>query len=382
MDAFRTGGDDPRPGAVGRGTAPPAQHPGSDDVPAVRPWDHYRGSGRPGVPVDRNPGAADRLPPETSPPRWRHRRTALVWTVVWEVARRLPESVVFAVAAVGGELAHRVAGGARRRVMENLRRVVDPGALDVTTRHAFRSYARYWIEAFRAADIGVDETHVRTTTAGFRHLDGVLAEERGAIVLLAHHGSWDMAARWAESHGYHLAVVAEVLRPRALFTRFVRLREAVGLEVVPLARNERADGRIASRLGAVLDANHLVGLLTDRDLRGRSPEVTFFGERTSMPVGAAVLSCRRGTPIVPITMLQRPGRRWHLQIMPPIRPDGRSVREVHAEVAQALETLIRLDPAQWHAFQPVWPEAGGREAAPGVPGEEERDAPPRSPRNP
>jgi phosphatidylinositol dimannoside acyltransferase len=338
---------------------------GADERPAVRPHFSYRGSGLPGQQVHRNPGATSRLPAEESPPSWRARRTTLLWTVLWECARRLPEALVFAVAAAAGSLAYRTVPVVRGRVRENLRRVVGGERLEEVTRQAFRSYARYWIEAFRAADIGEERTHERTTTAGFRHLDGVLDEGRGAIVLLAHHGSWDMAARWAESHGYHLAVVAEVLRPRALFARFVRLREAVGLEVVPLERGERSDGRIAARLGAVLDANHLVGLLTDRDLRGRAPRVPFFGEPTSMPVGAAVLACRRGTPIVPITMLQRPHRRWHLQILPPIRAAGRSVAEVHADVARALESLIRLDPTQWHAFQPVWPADGGRNVAGG-----------------
>jgi KDO2-lipid IV(A) lauroyltransferase len=319
---------------------------------------------------------------------------------MWELVRRLPEPVAFGIGDVAGRVAHSRARALRQRVRANLARVVDSGHLDGAVADAFRSYARYWVEAFRAADIADDATHVRTCTSGFHHLDGVLDEGRGAIVLLAHHGSWDMAARWAESHGYHLAVVAEVLRPRQVFERFVRLREAIGLEVVPLPprsrlsrlSRHRAPGRsdeeragsdggadwgtgsdsamgpgqasLAGRLGAVLEANHLVGLLTDRDLSGRAPEVELFGERTRIPLGAAVLACRSGTPIVPITMLQRAGRRWHLQVQAPIRAQGRSVRDVHADVVAALEELICLDPAQWHAFQPVWRSADADSGGP------------------
>ena len=290
---------------------------------------------------------------------------------MWQVVRWLPEPVAFALGELGGRSAHALASEIRGRVRENIARVVTEDELDDVVRAAFRSYARYWIEAFRAADISVAATHDRTVTSGFHHLDGVLEEGRGVIVLLAHHGSWDMAARWAESHDYHLAVVAEVLRPRQVFERFVRLREAIGLEIVPLTKDqrgglagganarERSESRgsgVAGRLSAVLDANHLVGLLTDRDLSGRAPLVDFFGEPTRIPLGAAVLASRKDAPIVPITMLQRPGRRWHLHIEPPIRPDGRSVRDVHADVATALENIIRLDPTQWHAFQPVWPQ--------------------------
>ena len=329
--------------------------------PSVRPRGVYRGSGTPGTPVERHPGAAQRLPPDPTRGSWRSRRTSAVWTLAWEALRRLPEPVAFGIATVGGRLEMIAAPAMRARVRDNLSRVVPHDALDGAVADAFASYARYWIEAFRAADIPIDAIHARTTTSGFHHLDGVLDEGRGAIVLLAHHGSWDMAARWAESHGYHLAVVAEVLRPRQLFERFVRLREDIGLEVVPLPRRgdvagERG-GSIAGRLGEVLDANHLVGLLTDRDLSGRAPLTDFFGEPTRIPLGPAVLACRKGTPIVPITMMQRPRRRWHLQIQPPIRPGSRSVRAVHGDVVAALEDLIRLDPTQWHAFQPMWPTA-------------------------
>ena len=310
----------------------------------------YRGSGHAGVPVDRNPGAVERIPPDPRPERWRQRLDALVWGRAWEAARRLPEAGAYRLADAVALVLWRVARGMRQRVARNLARVVEPQDLPAAVKAAFRSYARYWVEAFRAADVASEEVDRRTTTAGFCHLDAALDRGRGAIVLLAHHGSWDTAARWAETHGYHLAVVAEVVRPRALFAKFVRLREAIGLEVVPLQRGAAVTGRLIE----VAADNHLVGLLTDRDLTGRAPVAEFFGEPARIPVGAAVLSRRTGAPVVPITMLQRPGRRWHLQVLPAVDLAGADAAGAAQRLAAALEDLIRLDPSQWHAFQPVW----------------------------
>lgn len=310
----------------------------------------YRGSGRLGQPVDRNPGAAGRVPPDPAPERLRVRLGGLVFVVVWELARRLPEAVVFAAADCAGRLAHRVSGALRARIRRNLARVVPADELDVAVRAAFRSYARYWAEAFRVADIDPDDVGRRTTTAGSVHLDTALEEGRGVIVLLAHHGSWDVAARWAEAHGYHLAVVAEVLRPRRLFEKFVALREAVGVEVVPLSSGRSTVGRLAS----VLAANHLVGLLSDRDLSKSAPIVELFGEHCRMPRGPVVLSQRTGAAIVPSTMLQRPGRRWHLEILPAVDVRGLEVEQGIQRCAKAIEELVRLAPAQWHAFSPVF----------------------------
>ncbi len=327
----------------------------------------YRGSGHSGAPVDRNPGAVERIPPPRRPETLRERLVGLVWAAAWGLARAVPEVVAFGVADVAGRSAHRVGRARRATVRANLARVVDASDLDRTVREAFRSYARYWVESFRASDLDPGELDRRTTTGGFAHLDGVLAQGRGAIILLAHHGSWDVAARWAESHRYHLAVVAEVVRPRSLFAKFVRLREDIGLEVVPLRRG--AD--LVSRLGEVLEANHLVGLLTDRDLTGNAPVVQLFGGPTRVPMGAAVLSRRTGTPIVPITMLQRPGRCWHLQVLPAIETEGLTVTEAHQAVVAGLEALISLDPPQWHAFQPVYLHDGSSGKARGDQGSQE-----------
>jgi KDO2-lipid IV(A) lauroyltransferase len=316
----------------------------------------YRGSGYPGVRVDRRPGAADRVPARP-PDRVRQRLSGAVWTALWESARRLPERTAFALADAAGALAHQRMEATRRRVRANLSRVVAPDVLDHTVEAAFRSYARYWVESFRAADLPADVVHDRTTTGGFEHLDAVLDEGRGAIVLLAHHGSWDVAARWAETHRYHLAVVAEVVRPAFLFARFVRLREAMGLEVVPLLPKKGVSNRgVAGRLREVLEHNHLVGLLSDRDLSGTAPRVDFFGAPCHIPIGPVALARRTGAPVVPITMLQRPGLGWHLQVLAPRRIADRDTRDGHRAVAAALEELILLDPTQWHAFQPIWPD--------------------------
>ncbi len=318
----------------------------------------YRGSGLPGRAVERAPGAASRIPPDPRPPTPRMRLLALAWTAGWELCRLLPEAVVHGAADLLARLLARRASSRETTLRATLRRVVGDGpALDDAVRGAWRSYARYWVESFRAADLTPAEIDRRTTTGGFEHLDAALERGRGVVVLLAHHGSWDVAAQWAETHGYHLAVVAEVVRPRALFERFVRLRESVGLEVVPLRRRDAA-GReggsaLVGPLRRTLAANHLVGLLSDRDLSGSAPVVQLFGEPARMPRGPAILAQRTGAAVIPITMLQRPGRRWHLQVLPEVEVAGLAVDEAVQRLAGGIEDLIRLDPAQWHCFSPV-----------------------------
>ena len=131
----------------------------------------YRGSGLHGQPVDRRPGAAQRVPPRPPDTR-RQRAMGELWLAGWQLARWLPESVALGIADTLARAAARRAGPARQRVRANLARVVDPSEVDATVDAAYRSYARYWIEAFRAADIGADELRRRVT------VDGIEAFER------------------------------------------------------------------------------------------------------------------------------------------------------------------------------------------------------------
>lgn len=314
----------------------------------------YRGSGWPGVPVERRTGAATRIPEASRPENRGLRLRAFVWNIVWELARRLPEVLAFWLAGLVGRVAFRLARRSRLRLSRNLLRVtgsaVDPGDHADLVRDGFRSYCRYWVEAFRAADIEPADLDRRTTTAGLEHLDAALEQGRGAIVLLAHHGSWDMAARWAETHGYHLAVVAEIVRPRQLFEKFVNLREGIGLEVVPLRRGDD----LTKQLCEVLAANHLVGLLSDRDLSRRGPIVELFGEPCRLPHGPVTLAQRTGAPVVPVTMLQRPRRRWHVEVFPSVGIADLDLEQAARHVASGIEAIIRTDPSQWHAFSPIW----------------------------
>lgn len=316
----------------------------------------YRGSGHHGQVVDRNHGAVERVPPPRTPETLIQRVSGYAWDGAWEAARLLPTPAAFGLARAGAGVVRRVRDD--RIIRKNLARVVAPEQLDEAVEAAHQSWLRYYMEAFRADSMDPAWLDQRTTTEGFEHLDAVLEQGRGAIILLAHHGSWDIAARWAESHGYHLACVAEVLRPRRLFHKFVVMRESLGLEIVPLRRGDDITGRLSK----VLTDNHLVGLLTDRDLTGKAPLVEMFGEPVRVPPGAALLNKRTGAPIVPITMLHRPEGRYHLQILPPLETDGLGLREAVQVVTHGIEDIIRLAPEQWHAFHPIF-EADREETA-------------------
>ncbi|MFK8022935.1 MAG: hypothetical protein AB8G26_03130, partial [Ilumatobacter sp.] len=100
--------------------------------------------------------------------------------------------------------------------------------------------------------------------------------------------------------------------------------------------------------------------------QGNGPEVEFFGERTTLPGGAATVSLRTGAPIFPTAVYFTDRVDAHLGwVRAPMRPQRESkrlrddVNRITQDLAQELEILIRRAPSQWHLFQPNWPSDPG-----------------------
>jgi KDO2-lipid IV(A) lauroyltransferase len=274
-------------------------------------------------------------------------------------ASNLPERVLFSAAErIGTLIAHRNAGR-REVVRRNLARVVGSDRLDATIDEAFRSYARYWVETLRIPKPGTDEIRRRTTAEGLDRLAKLLDAGDGVVFVSPHIGSYDVAGAWLASHGWRVLTIAEEVEPPALFEMFATLRRSVGVEVHPLGKGSSARAMLTG-----LRAGAAVGLVADRDISGAGIEVEFFGERTMLPTGPAIIALRTGAPIAVGSLYQRPGGRYHAVVLDPIEVEqGRAepgrVRALTEEVTRRMEDLIRREPGQWHLFQPNWPTDPG-----------------------
>jgi KDO2-lipid IV(A) lauroyltransferase len=151
-----------------------------------------------------------------------------------------------------------------------------------------------------------------------------------------------------------VTVVAEPLEPRELFDWFVATRARLGMRVIPLSPSAGTEVLMALR------ANEVVCLLADRDLTGDGVAVEFFGERTTLPGGPAMLALRSGAPLFPVGCFFRPASAHVTRILAALDTarTGR-IREDMTRVTQQLadrfEDLIRLEPTDWHLLQPNWP---------------------------
>lgn len=271
------------------------------------------------------------------------------------LASLIPDRSIGAVARLTGAAGYRLSARKRAIVARNLARVVGDGPhLDGVVRAAFESYARYWVETFRAPSYSrarlLDMVECKTTNV----LDAGLAGGRGAVITTGHFGFYDLAVSWLGLKGYPLAAVAEVLRPRALFEWFAESRRARGMEIIP---NKPRDEARRLQMEFLARGGGLA-LVSDRDLGRRGVWVTLFGERTTIPAGPARIVAQAGVPLI-FGSICLDGGRYVLDLerleYSRSGDERADISAIAQTISDALERMVRRSPEQWHLFSTNWP---------------------------
>ncbi len=286
-----------------------------------------------------------------------NRARVVLFRLVGALLERLPETVDVGVA-------RRIATvvGRRERVRRDLRTNVRHalGASDATqdalverfVDRAMSSYGQYWAEGAKLASMSAATITDRFVIAdGLVHLEAARDAGRGVVVALPHVGSWEWGGAYLAQLGMPMTAVAEAIEPAELFEWFRHKREGVGIHIEPL------DSRAGTVLLDTLRAGGVVGLLCDRDIANNGVEVTFFGERVTLPAGPATLALRTGATLVAAACYTGPGRDHFAVVTPPIATERRGrlredVTRITQVIALELEGLISRAPDQWHVLQP------------------------------
>jgi lauroyl/myristoyl acyltransferase len=312
--------------------------------------------------------------------RLSERLTGYAYQLGWKLICRLPESWARWVFSEVADIAWRRQGPKVQVLEANLRRVlsysqgrpvvdgpvvdgpvvdgpvVDGKELRALSRAALHSYARYWLEVFRLPAIPVERivSGMHIDPAGEAELFANLKAGRGVVVALPHMGNFEQAGAWVVARGAGtFTTVAERLRPESVYEAFVRFRQSLGMEVLPLTGGHSPFGTLAQRLRA----GGLVCLVSDRDLKETGVEVEMFGEQARIAATAA-LALHTGAALMPVgTWFE--GDDWgaHIYEEIPVPPSGtraEKVAEMSQRMARVFEQAIAEHPQDWHMLQRVF----------------------------
>jgi lauroyl/myristoyl acyltransferase len=244
----------------------------------------------------------------------------------------------------------------RRNIVENLAHVMPHATWfkrEFLSARACITVVTNYYDLLRLRSVDREQILDLVDLEGLEQVETALARGKGLIILSAHVGNFSVVARLPAALGYRSAIIAEEVRPAALFNYMARLRAAMGIEVIPPGREA------VRRIFRLLRANGILLVAGDRDVAGQGMPVEFFGDETTLPFGPVLLAMRSGAPIVPAYTLRLGHRRSVVVLQEPLdlirTGDWDADLRVNVQrMAAALERMILQDPGQWAVLQRVW----------------------------
>lgn len=249
---------------------------------------------------------------------------------------------------------------ARRAVVTHLA-VILPGSWRVTNYfRAFRTFHNFAWTLAETANYKLNKAPFSCEVTGTELLNDLI-EARGAIILTAHMGSYDLGA----------ALFAEKFQ-RGI--RMVRAPEPdkLAAEHVDLALQQAGSGAVKvdySSDGAALSFDllnalrngQIVSIQGDRVMdKVASSQTQLFGRHVSLPSGPFILSLVTPAPIYPLFVVRSGYRKYRIIVREPIvcsRTDRSREDDIASAIArwsQVLESMIREHWSQWYAFTPIF----------------------------
>ncbi len=273
------------------------------------------------------------------------------------VVRFLPIRVGYFLAECGGYALFLLSARRRNIVGDNIKRVLgvelDKRRLRRKVCGIFKNTAKSYFDLINLSQLRFKNLERSVTIEGWHHLTKAVANAKGTIIATAHLGNIEFAAQVLAARGIEMTVFVEPFDSTPALRKIAELRRKNMCKLLPVSMGAMRDGLQILRRGGTLT------IFCDRDVQGNGLKVKFFGEETSLPVGAVSLALRTGATIVPIFSVRKSSNRFAIYIEPPLRlvANGNRSQSVRANLERLvaiMERYIRQYPEQWMVLEPVW----------------------------
>ncbi len=203
-----------------------------------------------------------------------------------------------------------------------------------------------------------DLTREAESVEGLDRYRSARAAKRGAILVTAHLGSFEVGAAGLRRHEPRLHVVFR-RDPMDVFES-LRSEQRKRLGVIEAPVDEGWPVWVRLRDGLLAD--EVVLMQGDRLMEGqRGMEVPFLGGHIGVPTGPARLALATGSPIIPVFAIRVPSGRIRVVledavVVEPELGPGEAVERATIAVTRAIERHVSAHPEQWLMIRRVWKE--------------------------
>ena len=269
----------------------------------------------------------------------------------------VPHKRIASIGRVLGMLMYGIDVRHRRIVRRNLKFVYPEWSTERVKRKSKRVFQNLGITileicqmiCFSRDDI-IDKVKIR----GEEHLLNAMHNDKGAILISAHLGNWEIGLLYLVLHS-NLPIVSVVRRLRNnLVNRWIhRLRTRFGNRII-----DKDDA--LPEMVRVLRQGKILGIMIDQGTKSSlGVKITFFGKYITATPAAALLAMRCKSPVIPIFCNRNDDGMLSINIEPPLilkktddlRTDLRTNTQI---MTDAIEKAIRRYPEQWFWVHKRW----------------------------
>ena len=136
-----------------------------------------------------------------------------------------------------------------------------------------------------------DPNSIEIEVAGEEHLKNAVNQKKGTVLISAHFGSWEILGHWFGKNSYPLVGIAQRQKNKGANLFFEEKRELSGIKQI--YRKSSMDS-----LYDVLNANEILGLVSDQDAKRKGIFVDFFNKPASTHKGAALFHLNTNASLI------------------------------------------------------------------------------------
>lgn len=295
--------------------------------------------------------------------------------IVWSIRKlgEAPTRILLVPIAVYFCLFAPTARRASRAYLERLDRFQERPPRSIGLRDFYRHvymFAEILLDRFALWAGGKDKFTI--DLHGREHMEPLVAAGRGALLIGAHLGSFDMLRLIADQAGIPVNVIMYTGNAEKVNAAFEALDPDCNLRVIDI---DPTSTRAAFEIRSCAQRGEFVAILGDRPpLGGSRPRVRyadFLGRRAPFSEGPFLIAMALRLPVILTVALKTGPHRYdaYLETLAtnesvPVRERGAAVQAQIERFAAALEKYCQRAPMQWFNFYDFW--AGAAEAESGA----------------
>ena len=191
-----------------------------------------------------------------------------------------------------------------------------------------------------------DPNSIEIEVVGKKYLNNAINENSGTVLVSAHFGSWEILGYWFGINNYPLVGIAQKQKNKGANLFFEEKRQLSGTKQV--YRKSSMDS-----LYEILNANKILGLVSDQDARGKGVFVDFFNKPASTHKGAALFHLNTNASLIFGICVQKNIGKYRVEFIP-INPKKKSIEDITQLYTTIIEQSIKKYPEQYFWFHNRW----------------------------